>query len=80
MKAYRFYLCLDKLPTTFKTRLAAEQKTMEPTRRLFAATLKRFFATGERLWATLGDETDLVGNRTKKHAGASDSPAFERYP
>jgi len=51
------YLQFFKLPKKYSTVLT-EQGKLERISKRFAAALKRFVGTGERLRATLGDETE----------------------
>lgn len=72
MKAHRFDLYLLRLPTKLKLRLNAGQTAKDPALKTFGASLKRLFETGDRLRATLGDETDWLDHPRKKPAEASD--------
>jgi hypothetical protein len=56
MKTDHSYLRFYKLPRNFKTVLAGACRSLEPVRKLFAATFNRIVGTGERLRATLGDD------------------------
>jgi hypothetical protein len=57
MKAHQSYLQFFKLPRNSRT-VFTERRKLERISKLFAAAFRRFVGTGERLRATLGDETD----------------------
>lgn len=56
MKAYQAYLHFFKLLRKSRTALTDEPR--KPIRKVLAETLRRLFGAGDRLRATLGEETD----------------------
>jgi hypothetical protein len=57
MKAPQSFFQFLKLPRNSRTEFT-ERRKLERFSKLFAATFRRLVGTGERLRATLGDETD----------------------
>jgi hypothetical protein len=58
MKADRSHSHFLRLSRKSSTLSSGNTRKLEAIRKLFAVTLRRLLGTGERLRATLGDETD----------------------